>query len=286
MNSFRRPKRRKRTKQSVLQTRAGPQQRRRVFLKRVSSLVLLAAALFAIGCGGYYAGTRLALPFLAADSRYALQEIILDGTAHLPRKEILSASGLRLGQNVLGVSLTEVHKAIASLPYVQRASVRRELPNRIAITVEERVPLAKLWTKGKRFPGQSLCIDFQGVIFAARKGEVVALLPEIEGVPSDELEIGNRLDGPECRAALRLLRLLQGTPSLRTLLDPASIDVSGRLCLRVATRDGMAIVLRLDHMERQMKRLQKIYAFSQSRGRKVASVDLTPEQNVPVIFEY
>ncbi|MDD4932152.1 MAG: FtsQ-type POTRA domain-containing protein [Methylacidiphilaceae bacterium] len=286
MNRFRKPVRRKRSRQSVLQTRAGPQQRRRAFLRRVSSLVLLVAGLFVVGTGGYYAGTRLALPFLAGDSRYALQDIRIEGTAHLPRKEILSASGLHLGQNLLGVSLPAVYKAVAALPYVQRASVRRELPDRVTITVEERVPLAKLWTKGKRFAGQNLCIDLQGVVFVARKGEVVALLPEIEGVPSDDLEIGNRLDSPECRAALRLLRLLQGTPSLRNLLDPASLDVSGHLCLRVVTRDGISVALRLDHLERQMKRLQKIYTFSQSRGRKVASVDLTPEQNVPVIFEY
>ncbi|VVM05753.1 hypothetical protein MAMC_00768 [Methylacidimicrobium cyclopophantes] len=286
MNRFRKPNRRNRAKQSVLQTKGGPQQRRRLFLRRISALVLILAALILLGGAGYYAGTRLALPFFARDSRYALREITLDGTDHLPRKEILSASKLRLGQNLLSISLPEVYQSIASLPYVQRVSVRRDLPDRIAITVEERIPLAKLWTKGKRFAGQNLCVDFHGVVFLARKGEVLALLPEIEGVPADELEIGNRLDSQECRAALRLLRLLQGTPSLRNLLDPASLDVSGHLCLKVVTRDGVGIVLRLDHLERQMKRLQKIYAFSQSRGRKVASVDLTPEQNVPVIFEY
>lgn len=286
MNRPRKPHRRKRLNQSVLQAKAGPQQQRRLLLRRLSSLMLILASLAAVGGGGYYVGTRLALPFLSRDSHYALQEVVLDGAEHLPRKEILSATGLHLGQNLLSISLPEVYKAIASLPYVQRASVRRELPNRIAITVEERVPLAKLWTKGKRFAGQNLCVDFQGYVFVARKGEVVAVLPELEGVPSDDLEIGSRLDTPECRAALRLLRMLQGTPSLRNLLDPASIDVSGHLCLRVATRDGIGIVLRLDHLERQMKRLQKIYSFSQSRGRKVASVDLTPEQNVPVIFEY
>ncbi|VVM04583.1 cell division protein FtsQ/DivIB [Methylacidimicrobium tartarophylax] len=286
MNRFRKPVRRRRAQKSVLQTKAGPQQRRRAFLRRLSSLVLLVAAFLVIGVGGYYAGTRLALPFLSRDSRYALREILVEGTAHLPRKEILSASGLHPGQNLLGVSLPQVYQAVTALPYVQRASVRRLLPDRIAITVEERVPLAKFWTKGKRFAGQNLCIDLQGIVFVARKGEVVSLLPELEGVPSDELEIGNRLDSPECRGAVRLLGLLQGTPSLRNLLDPASIDVSGRLCLKVVTRDGISVVLRLDHLERQMKRLQKIYTFSQSRGRKVASVDLTPEQNVPVIFEY
>ncbi|WP_020494262.1 cell division protein FtsQ/DivIB [Verrucomicrobium sp. 3C] len=286
MNRFRKPVHRKRVRQSVLQTRAGPQERRRVFLRRLSWVVLFLAGLFVVGAGGYYVGTRLALPFLAGDSRYALHEIRIEGTTHLPRKEILSASGLHLGQNSLGVSLPEVYKSVAALPYVQRASVRRELPDRITITVEERVPLAKLWTKGKRFAGQNLCIDLQGVVFVARKGEVVALLPEIEGVLSDDLEIGNRLDSPECRGALRLLRLLQVTPSLRNLLDPASLDVSGHLCLRIVTRDGVTIALRLDHLERQMKRLQNIYAFSQSRGRKVASVDLTPEQNVPVVFDY
>ncbi|QSR84499.1 cell division protein FtsQ/DivIB [Methylacidimicrobium sp. B4] len=286
MNHFRKPNRRRPSTRSVLQTKAGAQQRRRLFLRRIASLVLILAGLVSIAGGGYYVGTRLALPFLSTDSRFALQEVVLEGTERLPRKEILAASGLRLGQNLLSISLPEVYKAVSSLPYVQRASVRRELPNRIEITIEERVPLAKVWTKAKRFSGQSLCVDFQGVVFVARRGEVVALLPELEGVPSDDLEIGNRLHTPECRAALHLLRLLQGTPSLRNLLDPASLDVSGHLCLRVVTRDGVGIVLRLDHLERQMKRLQKIYVFSQSRGRKVASVDLTPEQNVPVIFEY
>ncbi|CAB4242947.1 Cell division protein FtsQ [Methylacidimicrobium sp. AP8] len=287
MNRIRKPNRRKRRPaRTVLQARLGPKQRKRLILRRIASVLLILAGIGAVGGAGYYAGTRLALPFLSADSRYALRDIVVDGTGRLPRKEIITASGLRVGQNLLGVSLPEVYKAVSSLPYVQRASVRRVLPDRIEIRVEERVPLARVVTKAKRFSGRNLCVDYQGVVFVARKGEVLSLLPELEGVPSDDLEIGNRLATPECRAALRLLGLLQENPSMRNLLDPAVVDVSGRLCLKVVSRDGVGIVLRLDHLERQMRRLQKIYAFSQSRGRKVASVDLTPEQNVPVIFEY
>jgi cell division protein FtsQ len=63
------------------------------------------------------------------------------------------------GKSVLRIPLDERRRQIEALPWVERAAVRRVLPNQIAVEITERTPVAFL-----REPGDLALIDAHGVI--------------------------------------------------------------------------------------------------------------------------
>src|SRR3954470_11884189 len=57
--------------------------------------------------------------------------------------EIEAAVRGKLLGNFLGIDLAEVRSVLERLPWVRRASVRRVWPDRLEVTLEEHVPLAR-----------------------------------------------------------------------------------------------------------------------------------------------
>ena len=62
--------------------------------------------------------------------------------------EVIRASGLRAGQPIHSVDPNHVKTRIEELGWIRSASVRRALPNRVIVTIEERVPFAVWQVEG------------------------------------------------------------------------------------------------------------------------------------------
>src|SRR6266850_6213696 len=115
-------------------------------------LVVVAALLFA------FAGLQL----LLQSPLFPLRELQVDrGLKHTTRQEVAAAVRGRLDGNFFAVDLSGIRAALEQLPWVRRVSVRRVWPDRLEVTVEEHVALAR-WgddalvnTYGERFNGHS-----------------------------------------------------------------------------------------------------------------------------------
>jgi cell division protein FtsQ len=80
---------------------------------------------------------------------------------HTTRGEIEAATRGRIGGNFFAVAPAQVRAGLEELPWVRKASVRRVWPDRLEVTLEEHVPLAR-WgdrglvsTYGERFSGST-----------------------------------------------------------------------------------------------------------------------------------
>lgn len=109
-------------------------------------LLLGAAALIPLG----YAGIRL--------RGYALRSpqfrvtgggnVIIQGNQFVSREEVLGALGIPFysrtggGVSLFRLNLDEERKQVELIPWVQRASVTRVFPNRLAVRIQEREPVA------------------------------------------------------------------------------------------------------------------------------------------------
>jgi cell division protein FtsQ len=117
---------------------------------------------------GFLAGVALlalsagALHLLLRSEMFPLRSIELTAPAqHLTRQQVEAAVRGRLAGNFFAVDVATVRAAVEALPWVRRAAVRRVWPDRLEVTVEEHVPLAR-WgdgelvnTHGERFPGRT-----------------------------------------------------------------------------------------------------------------------------------
>lgn len=246
------------------------------FLGIVMSLILLG--------GLTHWGVQKAIQHLIIDNpRYTLNEIEVNVQGSLQRRDILRAAKLEKGIRLMNIDLFQVQKDIQKMPYVAEARVDRYLPDKIKITVRERIPMAR-WT----YPGspthlrEIFTIDRDGVLIRSRSNELQSL-PEIIGFKMQDPEPGVRIECNEVLSAIQLLKTMETTP-LRGLVSVRSIDVSVPYTLRVLSGEGMVAKMRTTILDQQLSRLMDIIEFSRQKENYIATVDLTLDKNVPVTF--
>lgn len=87
------------------------------------------------------------------------EQIALSGNHYVLEASVVRVFAADRGRSVLRIPLEERRREVEAIPWVERAVVRRALPNRIAVEITERTPVAFL-----RDGGGMALVDAQGVI--------------------------------------------------------------------------------------------------------------------------
>lgn len=116
------------------------------------SVIALAAAATSYALGRYL----LASPEMALIHSDQVQ---VTGNQYVPRGRVLEIFSADRNRSVLRVPLNERRRQIETIPWVEQATVRRALPNRIEVEITERTPIAFL----REGSGLAL-VDVHGVI--------------------------------------------------------------------------------------------------------------------------
>lgn len=100
-------------------------------------------AISLVGCLFYGAGVGLikAYHFCTTSEYFAVTDITVTGNSQVKTDDILKVCGLRKGENSLLVNVHEAEQKLVDNPWIENASIRRELPGTFVITIKERVPL-------------------------------------------------------------------------------------------------------------------------------------------------
>ncbi len=107
----------------------------RVFLTLATLIVL----------GGLAASAYLLKTYLGRDEHFRINgasNIEASGLTEVSRAEILPVFGEDIGRNIFFVPLDERRRQLEEIPWVERATVMRLLPDRISVSVVERKPVA------------------------------------------------------------------------------------------------------------------------------------------------
>lgn len=109
---------------------ARPKRRRGRFsgLYKVLSILLVAAAVV-----------------LACVVFFRVNSVEVEGNVRYTAEDIIEASGIQIGDNLIGLSRSRVSAAICTqLPYVENVSIKKVLPDRVVLEVLERVAAASV----------------------------------------------------------------------------------------------------------------------------------------------
>jgi len=158
------------------------------------ALTALALLVFAIA----------AVQLVLRSSLFPLREVQLRGElAHTTGAEVEQAVRGRIEGNFFAVDLAQPRAALEQLPWVRRVLVRRVWPDRLEVTLEEHVALAR-W-------GDTGLVNVQGERFA---GKSDVALPLLAGPAGSEGEVARRF--------LRFAQLLAplGAPLEALILSP------------------------------------------------------------------
>jgi cell division protein FtsQ len=135
--------------------------KRRKFGKRAWKTYLRVSAWVVVGTAAAGLAYEVA-EYLYTSPQMALlhpEQIELSGNHYVSRASVLEAFVSDRGRSVLRVPLDERRRLLEAIPWVEQATVRRALPNRIQVEVIERTPVAFL-----RQGAELALVDAQGVI--------------------------------------------------------------------------------------------------------------------------
>lgn len=208
--------------------------------------------------------TRVSEPVLG-QPYFSVREIKVSGTKKLGGSEIAAMAGLSQGMNIWNVEPRTMERKVNKHPWVKRVVVRRELPHRIAIEVEERAP------KGIVVLGKLYYIDAEGFVFKEVTPEEELQFPLLTGlrpadlatpVPSTRQRIQEalRLGDLVARSSL-VLSEIRFRPNGDVVLYPVGIP----LALNMGWGDWQA----------KMDRLERVLAVWRGREDRLAALDLS-----------
>ncbi|WP_457553748.1 cell division protein FtsQ/DivIB [Desulfobacula sp.] len=80
--------------------------------------------------------------FMTQSKFFNIKEIEISGTNRVQRQDLLKLADLTGEKNILEINLSSIKKHIISHPWIQSASIKRNLPSGLFISIMEQDPLA------------------------------------------------------------------------------------------------------------------------------------------------
>jgi hypothetical protein len=198
--------------------------------KRMRGKRLLAQAWFLGKCGlaialcvGLIWGVNIIYPLVLEAQFFRLRTVDISGITALTRAEVLYLLGITEETTMWQLDLPRLGARLAHHPYVKSVVLRREFPDTLRITIQERVPYLAVSTEQQR-----MLIDEEGVVLRAVVPEQDPKMPYISLPPQRALEPGMRLRHHEIQRAFELFQLYRTSPLAETLrLASLTVQPSG-----------------------------------------------------------
>ena len=209
----------------------------------VANALLAAACLIAV-----YA----ALHFVLRLPAFQLHEVRVVGElGHVTRDQVDAIVKRELKGNFFTLDLAVCRAAFEMLPWVRKANLRRQWPDRIEVALEEHLPLAR-W-------GNAALVNTHGELFtAAYDGK----LPLFVGEPTSVKEI-----------AIQYAYFLRSLAPIGQL--PVEVQLSPRRAWRLHLRSGLVVELGRENIESRLERFIAVYDRTLGRlQRRLDYVDL------------
>ncbi len=174
------------------------------------------------------AGAMFGPQAVRESSMLSLTEMDVRGNERVDRQELLAASGVELGDNLVTVDLATAADEIQKIEWVESVSLRRAYPDRLAINVTEREPVSLL------ADGQLWFVDRNAEVFKPVVAGEWMDMPVVSGVSVDDRGVDPVGSRERLRKALEVVDAVGESSHL----DEADIGE-----LRVLDHGGFDVVL-------------------------------------------
>lgn len=155
--------------------------------------------------------------------------------------------GLRKGANLAKINFRkERERILAKIPNIKDVRIRRILPGKVSIGVDERVPAVRI--KGER----GCVADLEGVVFRCQRQ--TQSLPVVKERAGANIQPGSKMSGMGM-AALRLIEAC-GAPEFKQIL-PIEADASGSDCITMVIGSYSKVKIAWDDMEKGGEKSRK-----------------------------
>ncbi len=206
-------------------------------------------------------------------------EVHVEGNRIVSANEILSLAAIPKSQRLYAVDLNAARKRVLANQFIRNVSVTRDVPDRISVTVEERVPIAAI--AGERM----LYIDADGMVLPPARSEFIFDLPVLTGAfPTSECVPGKRVTSDVFREALEIVSAAQKiSDDCYRLVSEVHVDAGNSLEL-FTSESGVPVLFGRGDVAGKMVKLDAFWKeFVSQRGAgELQYIDLRFEDQVVV----
>jgi cell division protein FtsQ len=221
-------------------------------LGKIRNSVVVFLALITVAGGAY-------LLEGAFKSAFVVRSVVFSGNTRLSDDELRTFSGLKGGENLLTLSSRALAGKMAESRWIESVSIRKELPNRIILKINEARPFALLDMKGRLF-----LVDDRGTMLEKLKESTVPFLPVISGNPFREKEAFSE--------AIRLAMAIKDT-GISAQKDHVEI-IAHKPEELAANLDGILVKIGAGDYEEKLARLIQVENEIRKRQIPVDYIDL------------
>lgn len=248
------------TTQRLTIERPGAFRRRRFVVphrRRSRTVMLLKPFLLAVLLVGLPLATAL---WIYTSPRFQLGEVRISSTDQVSTEEVAAALAPLRGRHLLGLSLEDVADRLTANPWIKNVAIRKQLPDRLVVQIEERQPVALLRRDGELFyvDDGSFVIDNYNP-----QGQVNLVLLSVASGAT--LEVGKAL---EMAANLELM-----APEISQGLSEIEVLGLGDYRIHTAGLD-FPILVSAEGIASQITKLEGVLPEISRRFATVESVDL------------
>ena len=225
-------------------------------LNATASALFAAALLACIGAGVWWVAQRPMFDLRAI----RIESMDQDGLRHVNQLTLRNSALWRLKGNFFTTNLDAVRQVFEAVPWVRRATVRREWPDQLIVTLEEHEALGTWGDDGR-------LLSTKGDVFTANLAEAEEdhELPEFDGPDGSEKEVLARY--AELRTWFAPLQLV-----------PAALSLSSRYAWTVRLDNGTSVALGREQtsttLKERVERLLGIYPQLVEHLPEIETIDM------------
>ena len=200
-------------KETQTKQKMSKKQRQILKKKKRIKLILKLSALVIIIIAG--------IIFALVSPIFNIQEIEVSDNEQINTETIISLSQLNLGQNIFKFNKNKVNKNIKTNAYIESAEIKRKLPNKVQIQIEERKKEYNV-----EFLNGYAYINNQGYILQI--SEEKQALPTIQGIstPDEQIVEGNRLNSEDLEKLEVIIQIMNICKNYELDSKITNIDIS------------------------------------------------------------
>ena len=180
--------------------------------KRIKRMLKFTALLIIIIAG---------IIFALVSPIFNIKEINVSNNNQINTETIISLSQLNLGQNIFKFNKNKINKNIKTNAYIESVEIKRKLPNKVQIQIEERKQEYNV-----EFLNGYAYINNQGYILQI--SEEKQALPTIQGIstPDEQIVEGNRLNSEDLEKLEVIIQIMNICKNYELDNKVTNIDIS------------------------------------------------------------
>lgn len=206
--------------------------------------------------------------FVLVTPYFNIENIVITGNKAVSKEDIIKLAGIEPGKNIFKLNLVKIQYRVKGNPLFDKVCVKRYLPGKVEIQVEERKAAAFLNIKGDFY-----LVCENGVIFKKLSSFIYENLPIITNVDLKKVVLGSETNSHSLNLGLKIIKNINSVkPELLACISEINAGNANEII--VYTNNGIKIKVDENTERNKWLRINRIISAANTENISIGYVDM------------